>query len=212
MLFVCLTKQNLHDVDPLIKIAEEYDVAMLVFSQWQRQGNAKDTPWASIAPSTEDWVSVGERLLQYKNPNLQVYGNFYGDLNNSLSGRFDIDSALFPKHIYFYNAFPRITPQGDIFADQLWVDSDWALGNTRNIDLNEAFESARFFEQLDRMRHRTDRISECQSCEWRRLCEGGSAGHTYAEYGHMDSPDLFCKSRIYWFNRFVAKQVEKVFA
>jgi radical SAM protein with 4Fe4S-binding SPASM domain len=33
----------------------------------------------------------------------------------------------------------------------------------------------------------TDSVAECKACEWRRLCEGGSAGHTFAEYGHMNA-------------------------
>ncbi len=212
VLFVCLTKHNIKEVDDLIALAERFDVAMLVFSQWQKQGNAKETAWSSIAPSVEEWVGLGERLLRYSNPRLQIYGNFYGDLNNNPTGRFNLDSNLFPKHIYYYNAFPRVTPQGEILADQLWVDPDWILGSTRERSLEEAFNSPQFYDQLDQMRRRTEHIPECQACEWRRLCEAGSAGHTYAEYGHMHSRDLFCESRIYWFERFVRHQVEKAFA
>src|SRR6202040_2472043 len=47
VLFVCLTKANIHEVDDLIALAEQLGVSMLVFSQWQRQGNAADTPWAT---------------------------------------------------------------------------------------------------------------------------------------------------------------------
>lgn len=211
VLFVCLTNHNIREVDDLIKLAEDYDVAMLVFSQWQRQGNASNTPWASIAPTTETWVGIGERLLKYHNPRLQVYGNFYGDLNNSPCGRLDLDAPLFPKHLYFYNAFPRITPDGKIFADQLWVDPSWILGDSREQTLDECFDSPKFYEQLDMMRKRTQHIDDCKACEWRSLCEGGSAGHTYAEYGHMNEKDLFCDSRKYWFNRFVEHQVERAF-
>jgi radical SAM protein with 4Fe4S-binding SPASM domain len=206
VLFVCLTKANIDDVDDLIRLAEDSGVGMLVFSQWQRQGNAAGTPWASIAPTTEQWVSVGEKLLRYRNPKLRVYGNFFGDLTNG--GPFCLDSPLFPKHVYYYNAFPRITPQGDIFADQLWVDRSWILGNLRNGDsLERCFHSPKFHGQLDQMRQRTDRIAECAACEWRALCEGGSPGHTFAEYGHMDARDLFCESRKYWFERYVQEKV-----
>jgi radical SAM protein with 4Fe4S-binding SPASM domain len=211
VLFVCVTKHNIHEINDIIRLAEIYDVAMLVFSQWQKQGNAKDTAWASIAPTVAEWVAVGEHLLRYNNPRLQVYGNFYGDLKNSSCGRFNLNSPLFPKHIFYYNVFPRITPQGNIFADQLWVDEDWILGNTRTTNMEEAFNTPKFYDQLDLMRKRTEHISECRACEWRGLCEGGSPGHTYAEYGHMNARDLFCESRIYWFNRFVEHHVQKAF-
>jgi radical SAM protein with 4Fe4S-binding SPASM domain len=209
ILFVCLTKANFAEFDDIIKLAEQFDVAMLVFSQWQRQGNAADTPWAQIAPSVDEWVAAGEKLLAYRNPRLQVYGNFYGDIGNNEIGRLCLESPLFPKHIYNYNAFPRVTPQGDILADQLWVDSDWFLGNVKHGDTFEScFNSPKFYGQLEAMRQRTDNIGDCQACEWRRLCEGGSAGHTYAEYGHMNAKDLFCESRIRWFNRYVERQLE----
>lgn len=209
VLFVCLTKANIGDVDDLIKLAEDNDAGMLVFSQWQRQGNAAGTPWASIAPSTAEWVAAGEKIMAYKNPKLRVHGNFYGDLSNG--GPLCLDGALFPKHIYYYNAFPRITPQGDILADQLWVDPDWFLGNVRAGDtLESCFQSAKFHDQLNLMRARTHAIEECSACEWKNLCEGGSAGHTYAEYGHMREKDLFCESRKYWFNRYVEHQMARL--
>jgi len=211
VLFVCLTKANIHELDDVIRLAEDHDVAMLVFSQWQRQGNASGTPWAEIAPSVDEWVAAGEKLLAYENPRLQVFGNFYGDLGNNEIGRLSLDSGLFPKHLYHFNAFPRITPQGDIFADQLWIDSDWILGNIRNGDTFEnCFDSPKFYGQLEAMRRRSEHIEDCRQCEWRRLCESGSAGHTYAEYGHLNAKDLFCESRIRWFNRYVEHQVDRL--
>jgi radical SAM protein with 4Fe4S-binding SPASM domain len=211
VLFVCLTRANMHELDDMIRLAEKFDVAMLVFSQWQRQGNAAGTPWGNIAPSVDEWVAAGEKLLAYDNPRLQVFGNFYGDLSNNSIGRLSLDSPIFPKHLYYYNAFPRITPQGDVFADQLWVDPDWILGNIKHGDtFDSCFESPKFYAQLEAMRKRTHDIEDCQKCEWRRLCEGGSAGHTYAEYGHMAAKDLFCESRIRWFNRYVEHQVARI--
>jgi radical SAM protein with 4Fe4S-binding SPASM domain len=209
VLFVCLTKANIDEVDDLIALAEEYEVGMLVFSQWQRQGNAANTPWASIAPSTEQWVATGEKIMAYKHPRLRVHGNFFGDLTNG--GPLCLDSPLFPKHIYYYNAFPRITPQGDILADQLWVDRDWVLGNVKTGDnFDSVFKTAKFHDQLNMMRARTQAIDECAACEWKGLCEAGSAGHTYAEYGHMNAKDLFCDSRKYWFERYVQRQMERI--
>lgn len=203
VIFVCLTAFNIHHVDALIRLAERFDVEMLVFSQWQRQGNAKDTPWAEIAPSTAQWVEVGEKIARYHNPRMKIYGNFYGDLNNNEIGRFSLDGPIFPKHLYAYNAFPRITPEGNILADQLWVDPDWFLGNVVRDDLDACFDSPKFHQQLADMRARVAHIPECQACTWRDLCMGGSPGHTYAEYGHMNEKDLFCDSRKYWFERYL---------
>lgn len=211
VLFVCATKENIAQVDEVIALAERLDVAMLVFSQWQRQGNAADTPWASIAPPTAEWVAAGEKLLAYDNPRLKVFGNFFGDLNNNEYGRFSLDRPLFPKHLYPYNSFPRIAPDGRVWADQLWVDEGWVLGNVADEDLAGCFEKPKFYEQLADMRSRIDAVEECKACEWLDLCQCGSPGHTYAEYGHMNAKDLFCDSRIYWFNRFVDHQVEQAF-
>jgi sulfatase maturation enzyme AslB (radical SAM superfamily) len=60
------------------------------------------------------------------------------------------------------------------------------------------------------MKARVDQVGECRTCAWKRLCECGSPGHTYAEYGDLVHKDLFCEARIYWFERYVAHQVEKV--
>lgn len=210
-LFVCLTRFNISEVDAILRLAERYDVSMLVFSQWQKQGNAHNTAWASIAPTVEQWVETGEKLLHYSNPRLAVYGNFYGDLNNNEIGRFCLDSGVFPKHVYYYNAFPRVTPQGDVFADQLWVDPDWILGNVRDQSLEDCFETPKFQQQLRDMKARIGQVPECQACEWKNLCLCGSPGHTYAEYGDMNHKDLFCESRIYWFNRYVKHQVSRLY-
>lgn len=211
IIFVCLTKNNINDLDAIIKLAEQYDVGMLVFSQWQRQGNAKDTPWDSIAPSTQDWIAAGEKIAQYSNPFLQVYGNFYGDLGNNEIGRFCMDSPIFPKHVYYYNAFPRITPQGDVLADQMWVDPEWMLGNVKEDDLRDCFKTPKFHGQLQDMEMRLHSVEDCQKCDWQKLCECGSPGHTYAEYGHMNEKDLFCESRKYWFELYMNHQINKVF-
>jgi radical SAM protein with 4Fe4S-binding SPASM domain len=209
VLFVCITKANFRQIDDIIRLAEQLDVGMLVFSQWQRQGNAADTPWAAISPSVEEWVAAGEKILAYDNPRLSIHGNFFGDLNNNDVGRFSLDAPLFPKHLYYYNVFPRISPTGEVLADQLWVDPDWILGNVREEQLEHCFERPKFHEQLEAMRRRVDAVPECQKCEWVELCQGGSPGHTYAEYGHMNAKDLFCESRIYWFERFVDHQVDQ---
>lgn len=212
VLFCCITKTNIDEIDDIIEMAEEHGIGQLVFSQWQRQGHAADTPWESIAPTTEEWVEAGEKILAYRNPNLRVFGNFHGDLRNTAEGRLCLDSPQFPKHIFYFNAFPRITPEGDILADQLWVSHDWFLGNTKNgTTLEEVFAEPKFHGQLQMMRDRTKHIPECQSCIWHDVCEGGSPGHTHAEYGHMMAKDLFCKARMYWFDRYVEHQSRLAF-
>ena len=158
-----------------------------------------------------EWVEAGERILAYDNPRMRVFGNFFGELDNDGFGRYCLNSNLFPKHIYTYNVVPRITPQGDVFADQLWVDDSWKLGNLRDMTLEECFQTPKFFEPLDSFRHRVDHIPICQECEWVRLCEAGSPGHTYAEFGHVNERDLFCESRIYWLERFVEHRIAAVF-
>jgi radical SAM protein with 4Fe4S-binding SPASM domain len=210
-LFVCLTRFNIGEVDAIISLAERYDVSMLVFSQWQKQGNAHNTAWSTIAPTLEQWVQTGEKLIRYSNPRLTIHGNFHGDLNNNEIGRFCLDSAIFPKHVYYYNAFPRVTPEGEVFADQLWVDPDWIVGNVRDCHLEDCFETPKFQQQLQDMKARITRVPECQACEWKNLCLCGSPGHTYAEYGDMNHKDLFCESRIYWFNRYVKHQVARLY-
>lgn len=209
VIFTCLTKFNIAEAKDLVKLAEHFDAELLVFSQWQRQGNAKNTPWANISPTVEQWIELGEYLLTYNNPRLKVLGNFYGDLNNNDIGRFSLDGRLFPKHLYAYNSFPRITPQGGVFADQLWVDPDWELGNVVNTTLDDCFNTPKFYQQLEDMNNRLKNISECKQCVWKELCKCGSPGHTYAEYGHMNEKDLFCDSRKYWFNKYVDYHWEK---
>ena len=209
-LFICITKNNIAELDEMIELAERYEVARLVFSQWERQGNAAETPWASIAPSLEEWVGAGERLLKYNNPRLKVLGNFFGDLNNSPVGRYTLDRSLFPKQVLAYNVFPRVSPDGWIFADQLWVDREWTLGNVREMTLAEAFRSELFQEHLRKFRQRAQAIDECRSCQWVELCGGGHPGHTLAEYGDLNHKDLFCDARKYWFERYVDSHIERV--
>lgn len=209
VIFVCVTNRNIGELDEIIGLAESLDVSMLVFSQWQKQGNASDTPWSAVGPSAAEWVAAGEKLLKYTHPRLKVYGNFYGDLRNNAEGRFSLDGRLFPKQVYFYNSFPRITPEGKIFADQLWVEPSWIVGDVRTMSLDSAFETTEFHSQMESFRARAS-IPECSECEWLSLCEGGSAGHTYAEYGDLNHKDVFCESRILWFNRYVDHRVQEL--
>ena len=208
VLFVCLTAHNISELEQIVNLAERFDVGMLVFSQWQKQGNASNLPWSSLAPTDEEWVRAGEFIMRYRNPRLVLHGNFFGDITNDPVTRLNLDAPLFPKHRYFYNAFPRISPQGDVWADQLWVDAGWKLGNLRDSSLQECLESPAFYEQLKSMRERE--IAECNECMWKPVCEGGSPGHTFAEYdGDMNHRDLFCGARVYWFERFVRHQLER---
>ena len=209
-LFICITKNNIHELDAMIEIAERFDLARLVFSQWEAQGNAADTPWRSIAPRLEDWTAAGEKLLAYDNPRLKIRGNFFGDLNNSREGRYTLERGLFPKQLFAYNVFPRVSPDGWIFADQLWVDQEWSLGNVRDVTLAEAFRSERFQEHLRLFKERAETIDECRSCQWIELCGGGHPGHTLSEYGGLTHKDAFCDARMYWFERYVNRHVERV--
>ncbi|UCE61586.1 MAG: radical SAM protein [Phycisphaerales bacterium] len=209
VLLVCVTKRNIEELEDIIGLAEKYDVAMLVFSQWQRQGRASDTSWEEVGPTAEQWIQAGEKIIGYRHSRLRVFGNFFGDLSNNAHGRYSLDSALFPKHVYWFNSLPRVTSSGDIFADQLFVDGNWKLGNVRNHTLDEVFRLPKFYGQLEAMRSRLNHVRECQTCPWQDLCECGSPGHTYSEYGDINRKDVFCESRAYWFERFVRHQVEQ---
>lgn len=207
-MFVCLTDRNIAEVPAMIALANRLEVARLHFSQWQRQGNAADTPWAEVRPGLDDWLVVGQRILDERGGTLMVTGNLFGDLINSNEAvRYEPESGLFPKHLYPYNAVPRVTPDGWIFADQLWTDQTWALGNVREITLQKAFETAAFRAQLESFGRRVERLEECRACQWQDLCGAGSPGHTYAEYGELDHRDLFCEARITWFERYANEQV-----
>jgi len=209
VIFVCITAHNIHELEAIVRLGEQYDVGMVVFSQWQKQGNASAIPWEGIAPSTEDWVKAGEFVLKYKNPRLRLYGNFFGDIANDPVERYSLSAPLFPKHRYYFNAFPRVSPIGAVWADQLWVDPTWILGNVRSNSLQSCFEKPQFQEQLNQMRNRE--IAECKTCMWKELCEGGSPGHTYAEYdGNMNHRDLFCGARVMWFEKFAVEQLKAV--
>ncbi len=209
-LFACVTQANVSQISKMIELAERWDVGRLSFSQWQRQGNAIDTPWASIAPTKEEWCGAGELLLNYNNPRLQVRGNFFGDLNNNEGGRFSLDASLFPKHLYAYNAVPRVSPDGMIFADQFWTTPDWSLGNVRDMTLAEAFNTEKYRQQIAAFEQRWQNIPECRQCPWLKLCESGAPGHTYAEFNDLNRRDLFCEDRMYWFERYVSRQFAKL--
>lgn len=206
--FACITSANVREVPAMVELAERWGVGEISFSQWQRQGNAAETPWETIAPTTEEWCRAGEYVLSYSNARLSVSGNFFGDLNNDTRGRFSLDAGLFPKHLYAYNAIPRVSPDGQIFADQFWTEPGWSLGNIRDMSLQEAFETPRFHEQLAAMRDRRNTVGRCRSCPWLDLCECGSPGHTHAEYGDLNHPDLFCEPRMYWFERYAEHQID----
>ncbi|NHZ61382.1 radical SAM/SPASM domain-containing protein [Massilia genomosp. 1] len=208
VIFVCLTSKNIHQLREIVELAEQVEAGMLVFSQWQKQGNAANLPWASIAPSRDQWVQAGDFILGYRNPKLKVYGNFFGDISNDPVTRYNFEAPLFPKHTYFYNAFPRISATGDVWADQMWVDPEWVLGNVKETSIDTCMESPKLLEQLNQMRRRE--LPECEQCTWKSLCEGGSPGHTFAEYdGDMNHRDLFCGARVVWFERFAEHHFRK---
>ncbi|WP_170230534.1 hypothetical protein [Roseibium hamelinense] len=76
--------------------------------------------------------------------------------------------------------------------------------------MEKAFQNPKFHAQLEMMRERTKYIDDCKKCRWHDVCEGGSPGHTHAEYGHMNEKDLFCDARMYWFDRYVEHQSRKL--
>jgi radical SAM protein with 4Fe4S-binding SPASM domain len=203
IIFICLTKNNIEEIDEMINLAEKYEVGVLALSQWQKQGRVFDSQNETSLISRDEWIKLSNRIQNYNNPKLKIHGNFYGDIKNNYDGHFSLESPLFPKHLYFYNLFPRVTPQGNVLADQMWVDPDWFLGNLKNDDLEKCFNSPKFYKQLEDMKDRIYHVEECKICEWKELCLCGSPGHTYAEYGRMTEKDIFCDLRKYWFNKYL---------
>jgi uncharacterized protein len=99
------------------------------------------------------------------------------------------------------NQYIVIEHDGTVYPCDFFVYSEWALGNVLEAPLESflATEKARMFAA------QKDRVVECRSCEWRKLCYGGCQKDRLAG-GTVNDPTPFCAS----YKRFFAHAVPRL--
>lgn len=203
-LFICLTKNNIHNVQEMIKMAEKLDVNALKFSQWQKQGRA----WKeNLSPHPKDWIHAGEIVLNYPNKKIFLTGNFFADLKNGADGSFHIMNRLFPKFSCHLKLVPRIDCQGNVWPCQLFVDREFIVGNIRKEPLANMFFGEKYRSLFSRCLERIEKTSDCAKCEWKDLCGCGCPGFAHSEYGNLNHKDCFCDIRKYWFEEYIKNKI-----
>lgn len=207
VLFVCLTKDNINQVQELVKMAELLKIKALKFSQWQKQGRTANVSWAEKSPSLEDWIRCGHMLLDYSHQETVLLGNFWGDLKNGAPFGFSLDGRLFPKFICNLKIAPRIDCEGNIWPCQVFVDKESIVGESRKQSLTDVFGGEKYKNLFKQCKQREDNISECQKCEWKAFCAGGCGGFAYAEHDEFNKKDYFCEVRKYWFEQYIANKI-----
>ncbi len=216
ILFVCLSKNNVHEIPKMYQFARSRKLGMFKLSQWQKQGRASDTSWEDQSPDLDTWLFWGQWVLDQdlSRSELPVAGPFFGELSNSTTGTgcYEINAPLFPKVHCNLNIAPRIDSKGNTWSCQMFVETDALAGNTRENSVKDIFEGPIYAELLETAKTRTKVISECQSCQWLPVCGGGCIGHSHAETGDFVSKDLFCETRKYWFQEYVDQQVKRYFS
>lgn len=203
-LFICLTKNNIHDVPEMIKMAEKLDVNALKFSQWQKQGRAAGD---DVTPHLKDWVHAGKMVLNYPNKKIFLAGNFFADLKNEADGSFHITNQRFPKFGCHLKLVPRVDCQGNVWPCQLFVDPEFIVGNTREEPLANIFIGKKYRSLFSKCLERIEKVSDCAQCEWKDLCGCGCPGFAYAEYGDINYKDCFCDVRKYWFEEYIKNKI-----
>jgi radical SAM protein with 4Fe4S-binding SPASM domain len=202
VLFVCVSKGNIHQANDLIRLAEKLDVCALKFSSVYKQGRASRQGWEDRYPCWKEWVKLGHELLNYKGKKVDVSGSFYGDLKNTPEGLFSLTSPLFPRFSCALKIFPRIDCQGNVWPCQLFVDPEIIVGNIRKASLADIFERRKYRRLFLACASRTQHVQQCEACTWKALCSCGCPGIAYSEYGTLNSHDRFCNVRRYWLEEY----------
>lgn len=190
ILFLTLTRNNIGHATKLMRFAERRKIGFLHFSQLNAQGRAAQF-WRDLAPDTEQWVQLGRQLEKAGHKGLGLKGNVFGGL--------DMVPDLFPKRPCDLLSALRVDCQGNVYACQLFVGIEHALGNIRSSPVSEILGGAKARDLGNRCANRASLIGRCASCIWRPLCNGGCAGHACTEFGSLEHEDSFCAVRTYWF-------------
>lgn len=206
-LFICITKQNIHQIPEMIEMAENLDVHLLKFSQWQKQGRAEGVDREELAPSLEEWVNAGKIVLNYPNQKIYLTGNFFADLKNT-NGMFYLTSPLFPKFGCHLKIAPRIDCEGNVWPCQLFVDPAFIVGNIREEPLENIFSGGKYQNLFSACVQRVEKTPECAPCEWKELCGCGCPAFAHTEYGELNHQDFFCDVRKYWFEEYMRSKIQ----
>ena len=89
-----------------------------------------------------------------------------------------------------YN-FISVGPQGDIYpCGRFDGISYFKFGNINTDNLVEVLTSTKRVH----LQGRASRISECQPCEYKKICNSGCMDNAYSATGNIDSKDYYCPS------------------
>ena len=89
----------------------------------------------------------------------------------------------------------RISPEGDIYTCQYFLDKQFSIGNIYYDSLYEAINSDKNKKLLNLISIRRNFLAECISCVYSKFCHGGCPAKAYLNNGNILTIDGSCSKR-----------------
>lgn len=87
---------------------------------------------------------------------------------------------------------PRITPNGDVYVCEGFMDKTTVVGNIHRDTLEAMTRSASLHALLHRIRSRTQSVQACEPCPWRSVCLKGCPGEVLGRTGSLTEKSAEC--------------------
>jgi len=186
-------RQNLHDLVPLIHLAERLGIPAVRFLPLRKIGNAQ-THWAFLGAGvqTEDYESFFDEILQDgKSASCSV------DVSCGLSG-FGLTMPDDQSSDGIWCPVGKaltIGVEGDVFPCVLMMRDEFKLGNILHDSLSSLMASPAMRAICLTVVNRRNRIERCVTCNWRSLCQAGCMGSAFEHHQTLFAVDAFCEYR-----------------
>ena len=183
---VTLMQPNIAEATALVDLVRERGVPSVRFTPVVRMGRAHEA-WQALRPTTAQYAATYRELFA------DDHGDGCVAVAKGLQG-LELEP---PEHGLWCRLGKLLVVEanGDIFPCSLLTDTQFRLGNIREMTLAEALDSSSLQQLIGQCDRRRDEIDECRACTWKSFCQAGCPGAIWHEHGTFHATDDLCDLR-----------------
>jgi len=185
-----VTRQNFHDLQGLISLAQQLSLPLIRFLPLRRVGRADEQGQGMVAP-VEDYEAFFASTSRWQEQHTFQIEVSCGLSGVVLKGAGPMNDALWCP--VGHNLV--VDHRGDAFPCVLLMRDAFKLGNIFQQDLQQMVRSSAMAEVCDTLARRRQEIESCRPCCWRNLCQGGCMGQALEHKATVWQADHFCAYR-----------------
>lgn len=186
-----IMKQNVHDLEHIILLAQTLDIPFVRFLPLRRIGRARDK-WDSLSGmGVQEYTQFFQYISKLlKNKSTKV------DITCGLSGLLLYMPEKYSDEIWCPIGNTLVVgTDGNTYPCVLMMNDEFKLGNVFSQSVNQIMESDKMKNICMSLSDRRNKIARCTSCRWQNFCQGGCMGQALDHKGTIWDTDDFCDYR-----------------